>query len=151
METKTAQEQINEMIKESEERILTPEELKRIKELYEQQQLVNEITARFISSKPYVQSRKFDGDKLKYELVPVEVMEELAKILTYGAKKYAPNEWQKVEPFENRYYAALMRHLVEWRKGNHYDDESKLLHLSHAFCCMAFLLSREVEKQNVGN
>lgn len=97
------------------------------------------------SKNTYDQSRKFDGDKLRYELIPPEPLEELAKVLTYGAKKYAANSWQKVEPFEDRYYAALMRHLAEWRKGYDHDDESGLLHLSHAFCCLMFLLTNEVQ------
>lgn len=93
----------------------------------------------------YDQSAKFDGEKLRYELVPVEVEEELAKVLTYGAKKYSANSWQNVEPFNDRYYAALRRHLAAWRMGEKVDPESGMNHLSHALCCVAFLLSRELE------
>jgi len=98
----------------------------------------------FIGGSMFDQSVKFDGDKLRYDLSPVEVEEELAKVLTYGAKKYSANSWQKVEPFNDRYYAALRRHISEWRKGETIDPESGLHHLSHALCCVAFLLSREL-------
>ena len=83
---------------------------------------------------------KFDNGKLRYDLIPIEVEEEMAKVLTFGAAKYAPNNWQKVEDFEERYYASLRRHLSEWRKGNNYDEESKLFHLSQALTCLAFLV-----------
>lgn len=92
------------------------------------------------------QQYKFDGEKLRYDLIPVKVLEELAKVLTYGANKYSANSWQNVEPFDDRYYAAAMRHLMEWRKGNQVDTESGLEHLSHALCCIAFLVTGNESK-----
>ena len=64
---------------------------------------------------------------------------ELGKVLTYGALKYSPNNWQNLDDFNNRYYAAALRHLMAWRSGQNFDEESSLLHLSHALCCLAFL------------
>jgi hypothetical protein len=90
----------------------------------------------------YNQDLKFDGNKLKMELIPVKLFIEIAKILTYGAKKYSANSWQKVEPFEDRYYAAAMRHLIAWRSGEQIDEESGELHLSHCICCLMFLLCK---------
>ena len=86
---------------------------------------------------------KFDTDKLMYDLIPTECLEELAKVLTFGAKKYAPNNWQKVDNFSSRYYSALQRHLEAWRKGEKVDAESGLHHLSHALCNVMFLLWKE--------
>lgn len=92
----------------------------------------------------YNQSAKFDGGKLRYELIPVEVEQELAKVFTYGATKYADNSWQQVQPFYDRYYAALRRHMAAWRSGETTDPESGLRHLSHALCNIAFLLAKEI-------
>lgn len=75
-----------------------------------------------------------------YELIPPQVEEALAEVLTYGAKKYSPNSWKKVEPFEDRYYAAARRHIAAWRKGEIVDSESGIEHLKHALCCIAFLI-----------
>ena len=61
--------------------------------------------------------RKDDQDKLRYDLLDVDFEEEMAKVLTEGAKKYSPNSWQKVEGAKDRYYAALRRHLAAVRKG----------------------------------
>lgn len=39
---------------------------------------------------------KLDGDKLRYDLIPTELLEETARVLTYGAVKYTTevrNEW----------------------------------------------------------
>jgi CRISPR/Cas system CMR-associated protein Cmr3 (group 5 of RAMP superfamily) len=83
---------------------------------------------------------KDDKSKLRWDLLPMETIEEVVKVLTMGANKYAPNNWQLVDNAKDRYYAAAMRHIVEWRKGNKIDDESKLNHLSHVMCNIMFLL-----------
>lgn len=88
------------------------------------------------------QFMKFDAGKLRYSLVPPKAMKELAKVLTYGAKKYKPNNWQQVDDTE-RYVNALYRHLEAWRSGEKTDDESKLSHLSHALTNIAFLIHFE--------
>lgn len=64
-----------------------------------------------------VVGRKDDTDKLRYDLINVDFEEEMAKVVTEGAKKYAPNSWQKVEDARNRYYAAMRRHVAAVRKG----------------------------------
>lgn len=88
---------------------------------------------------------KYDSDKLRYDLYPVEAYEGCTAVLTFGANKYAPNNWQKVDPKE-RYLAALKRHLVAQEKfeksggkGLSIDLESGLPHLDHAQCCLVFL------------
>lgn len=86
---------------------------------------------------------KFDEEKLRYDLIPTVAEEELAKVLTYGARKYMPNSWQLLENFKNRYYAAARRHLTAYRDGEHLDPESGLSHLSHALTCLAFLVWEE--------
>lgn len=83
---------------------------------------------------------KYDEAKLRWDLLDLALVEEVVKILTFGANKYGPNNWQKVENAEERYYAALMRHLTEYRKGNNIDEESGLSHLSHLLCNAIFLL-----------
>lgn len=87
---------------------------------------------------------KFDDAKLMYELVPPSALEGLVRILTYGAQKYAPENWRKVRPVE-RYYAALMRHLEAVRKGEWLDPESGMPHMDHVMCNAMFL--RELWKE----
>lgn len=82
--------------------------------------------------------KKHDDGKLRYDLIPHEVEEELAKVLTFGARKYDDNNWQGVG--FDRYLAALRRHLAADRRGELLDEESGFLHLSHALCCLAFMV-----------
>lgn len=83
---------------------------------------------------------KFDNNKPRMDLIEPEFLEGIAKVLTLGASKYAPDSWktQVAEP-ERRYYAAALRHLVAWKKGKKTDPESGLSHLHHAACNLMFL------------
>lgn len=83
---------------------------------------------------------KYDDGKLQYSLFPSNVLAEIVKVLTYGARKYAPENWRKVANGNQRYLDALYRHVEAWRAGEWLDPESKLPHLAHAACCVIFLL-----------
>ena len=89
---------------------------------------------------------KYDSNKLRYDLIPAEPLEELADVLSYGALKYGENNWQSLDKFDDRYYAALMRHIQAWRKGEQFDEESGKPHLSHALACVTFLVYNHVRK-----
>lgn len=83
---------------------------------------------------------KYDDGKLRYDLLDPILAEGVARVLTFGVQKYADNTWQTVKPFKDRYYAALMRHIVAWRKGEYLDSESNIPHLAHAACNLYFLM-----------
>lgn len=85
------------------------------------------------------QGMKNDQEKNRLDLIEPEFIESVGQVLTFGAQKYEPNNWQKVEDAENRYYAAAMRHLMTWRKGEKTDPESGLSHLDHVACNIMFL------------
>jgi hypothetical protein len=89
---------------------------------------------------------KFDNGKLDYTLVPWDGMDEVVKVLEFGAKKYARDNWKKVENADTRYLAAAFRHLIHHNNGEAADPETGISHLAHATCCMLFLLA--LEKQN---
>ena len=87
--------------------------------------------------------------KLRYSLIPPEVLQELAKILTHGAAKYAPNNWKKCED-TSFYWDSLFRHLQSHRLGEVVDKDSGEKHLSHALCSLMFLVWFN-EKDNNGS
>lgn len=94
-----------------------------------------------------VTGRKDDQEKNRLDLIEPEFIEGVGKVLTFGADKYEPNNWQKVEDAENRYYAAALRHLIAWRKGEKTDPESGISHLYHVACNIMFLQHFEREEK----
>lgn len=93
-----------------------------------------------------LEGRKFDGEKLPWNLLPWEAVEQVVEVLRFGARKYAPENWRHVENARERYFAATQRHLVAWWRGERADPETGLPHLAHAACCVLFLLAFEVAK-----
>ena len=84
--------------------------------------------------------KKKDHGKAMWDLLPYRQVEKIVEVLTFGASKYGPNQWQDVEDGKNRYFAAMMRHLTAWWGGETMDKESGRSHLSHAACCLLFLM-----------
>jgi hypothetical protein len=89
--------------------------------------------------------RKFDGGKPQYGLLPPLALEETAKVLTFGAQKYEPDNWKFVPDSKRRYFDALQRHLWQWKAGEQNDQETGLSHLAHAMCCLMFLYEHDVK------
>lgn len=83
---------------------------------------------------------KYDSEKPDYSLIPPNALDDVVKVLTYGAQKYDRNNWQKLENLDDRYFAAAQRHLWALKKGETHDSETKVHHAAHAICCMMFLL-----------
>lgn len=83
---------------------------------------------------------KHDDGKPRMDLLPLDVLEEIARVLTFGTIKYKENSWQGIKGAEKRYKGALLRHLAAIDKGEKYDPESGLLHMSHVACNSMFLL-----------
>jgi hypothetical protein len=92
-----------------------------------------------------IQGKKNDQGKNRLDLIEPEFIEQVGEVLTFGAEKYGPNNWQKVENPEDRYYAAAFRHLLAYRKGEKIDPESGKPHLAHLATNVMFLLHFEKE------
>ncbi|MGO1190294.1 dATP/dGTP diphosphohydrolase domain-containing protein [Vibrio casei] len=99
----------------------------------------NEAWAQLEASQLPNSGMKHDSDKPRYDLLPPLAVDEMAKVMTFGAKKYAPNNWQKVDNPIERYTAALLRHTFAMMRGETHDKETGLLHSAHAMCCSAFI------------
>lgn len=87
--------------------------------------------------------RKFDGDKLRYGLLPPKALKETVHVLSLGAIKYEENNWMYVPDSQNRYFDALQRHIWAWKSGEQNDQETGVNHLAHAMCNLMFILERD--------
>ena len=89
------------------------------------------------------QNAKADNGKPKLDLVPRQILYDIARVRKYGNEKYGdPENWRTVEP--ERYRNAAFRHLLQYLDdpyGN--DKESGLPHLWHLACNVAFLCEME--------
>jgi hypothetical protein len=99
---------------------------------------------------PAVGGIKHDDGKLPLELLPLDAVEEIAKVLQFGAKKYAPNNWRGGFVY-GRVFGALLRHLFSWWRGEDKDPETGLSPLAHAGCDVLFLLHFTLAKTGTDN
>lgn len=83
---------------------------------------------------------KFDGGKLRYDLVPPFPLAELAQVYTDGAHKYGDENYLQGMSWR-RVTASLMRHIEAYRTGETFDEESGSPHLAHAaWACFTLML-----------
>ena len=89
---------------------------------------------------------KYDLEKPDYSLIPPFALEDVAKVLTFGVKKYSRGNWAHLEDASNRYFAAAQRHLWAIPRGETHDSESGLPHTAHAIACVMFYHELNKEK-----
>ena len=80
---------------------------------------------------------KGDLGKRDWGLVYWPILDRLVDVLTFGATKYTPNNWQKVS--RERYESAVMRHWSLYIQGEKVDQETGISHLAHMMCSLMFL------------
>lgn len=85
---------------------------------------------------------KHDDGKLPLELLPTDALEEVAKVLQFGAAKYGRRNWEKGIAF-SRLVGALLRHTFSWLRGETNDKETGYSHMAHAACECLFILAFE--------
>lgn len=83
--------------------------------------------------------RKDDAGKARWDLVPWDVMASVVRVLTFGARRYGDDNWRRVPGVRRRYFAAAMRHVMAWERGEVADPDTGESHLAHAICCLLFL------------
>jgi hypothetical protein len=89
-----------------------------------------------------MEGNKFDTEKLPWHLLPPDAIEDIVKVLQFGATKYGDRNWETGMRW-NRPFAALMRHMWAWWGREDNDPETGISHLAHAGCCILFLIAYE--------
>jgi hypothetical protein len=86
---------------------------------------------------------KLDAGKPRYDLLPIDALDELVEVLSFGCRKYDDRNWERGIKY-SRVYGAALRHLTKFWVGKDTDEETGLSHLAHAMCCCMFLLSYQL-------
>ena len=94
----------------------------------------------------------YKDHKLRWDLLPLAEIEDIVRVYTAGADKYGPNMWQGLPDGYNRYKGAMLRHLMEYEKGNPVDEETGCLHLAQvAWNAIAMLYCSKQSKEDKQN
>ncbi|MCP4900020.1 MAG: hypothetical protein GY906_23880 [bacterium] len=81
-----------------------------------------------------------NGGKIMLSLVPFHLLAGTARVLMWGARKYAPWNWAKGGQWSTP-MDCMLRHLFKWWYcGEDCDQESGEHHLDHAMCNLLFLV-----------
>ena len=98
---------------------------------------------------------KQDQGKMRYDLMPFDALDEVAKVLTYGVNKYPKPEenWRVNSKPEDikRYTAALLRHFSANEQGSKLDPESGLPHMAHIATNALFIIALEKKFITIGD
>ena len=94
------------------------------------------------------QRAKADAGKPRLSLLPRAIIWAVARIREYGNAKYHdPDNWKTVEV--ERYRDAAFRHFMAYLDDPQgVDEESRLPHLWHLACNIAFLCEMEFPRDN---
>lgn len=106
--------------------------------------------ARWVGNVSFVATdgTKHDKEKLdRFDLIPPDILLELAELYGLGAKKYDDRNWQKGFKW-GRVVRALLSHLMRWLAGEKYDREDGQRHLISVIWCAIALAW--FEKHNIG-
>lgn len=82
---------------------------------------------------------RYNTGKPMVSMVDKALIEETAKVLQFGAQKYARDNWRKGLPY-TQVCDSLLRHVYSFLAGENTDNESGHSHLGHAACNIMFLL-----------
>jgi hypothetical protein len=63
----------------------------------------------------------------RFDLIDAAAERVLAEVLHYGAQRYSPNNWRKIDV--DSHLNHLLNHVNAFRAGDRQDD-----HLGHAYC-----------------
>jgi hypothetical protein len=81
---------------------------------------------------------RFNEGKLKWSLVDFDSLEDMVKVLEFGAKKYGCNNWKKGLK-TTEIVESLLRHTTAYIRCEDVDSESKISHIGHIMCNAMFL------------
>lgn len=91
------------------------------------------------------QALRYNAGKAEYSMLDLKCLEQCVRVLEFGAKKYARNNWKKGMP-TSKIIDSMLRHLACLLEGEVLDSESGLSHLGHIQCNAMFLGNKNNEQ-----
>jgi hypothetical protein len=88
---------------------------------------------------------RYDQGKVRLDLIPPEWTWALGQVMTKGAEKYAPRNWEKGMAW-TKMIGCLSRHLIRFICGEKYDRETGCHHLAHAAWNALALMSYDIRQ-----
>ena len=87
--------------------------------------------------------------ELAYVLDLRHALEALAAVFSQGAVKYLPRNWMKGGKEDDEYLGAALRHLLKYRNGEDYDQETGCLHMAHVMWNVSALIELNLRHHDV--
>jgi len=85
------------------------------------------------------EATRLNQGKPMYDLIPPYSLKLIADVLSFGAKKYDPHNWEKGMSW-SKCIASIKRHLAKYELGNDLDEETNIPHLAHVMVNCMFLV-----------
>ncbi|QRQ99764.1 dATP/dGTP diphosphohydrolase domain-containing protein [Dyadobacter sandarakinus] len=95
--------------------------------------------------KPENQGIRLNSDKPQWSLVDFASLEDMVKVLQYGAGRYGKENWRKGFP-TTQICESLLRHTFAYLSGEDNDQETGLPHFAHIQCNALFLAHTQRNK-----
>ena len=89
---------------------------------------------------------KYDSGKPRFDLIPADALEEVAKVYAVGADQYGDRNWELGMTY-GRLFRAMMSHAWAWWRGERDDSKNKLHHLTSVVFNALALLHYELNKE----
>lgn len=80
---------------------------------------------------------KQSASPYRADLLPAKAVLDVSRILAIGAKRYAPNNWRKIDQADHLNHALV--HILSHMAGDRQDE-----HLEHAACRMLMALETDM-------
>jgi hypothetical protein len=107
-------------------------EIRTIKENYAPTRLPREVITKAVSDVVNKEEGlRYNQGKLRYDLLEPFAIQELVRVFTKGAEKYAPHNWLKGMDW-SKIVASLKRHIAAFEQGEDLDVETGCFHMAHA-------------------
>ena len=81
---------------------------------------------------------KHDSGKPALDLIDAHFVEDVGRVLAFGATKYTPDNW-KAGMAMGKCLAAVLRHTYALLKDEYLDPETGFSHAAHAACGLMFV------------